>query len=81
MAPCIRPTSARTTAPAGPHEIAAVDGLTGAEIRHYEWTLDYSAAEYAGMLATTSDVRLLEAGRREPSWRRSPRSSRPTASR
>ncbi len=41
-------------------EIAAVDGLTGAEIRHYEWTLDYSAAEYAGMLATTSDVRLLD---------------------
>ena len=46
-------------------EIAAVDGLTGAEIRHYEWTLDYSAAEYAGMLATTSDVRLMDAGQRE----------------
>lgn len=46
-------------------EIATTDGLTGAEIRHYEWTLDYSAAEYAGMLATTSDVRLMDAGRRE----------------
>jgi SAM-dependent methyltransferase len=47
-------------------EIAAVDGLTGAEIRYYEWTLDYSGAEYAGMLATTSDVRLLDPAQRDP---------------
>jgi len=45
-------------------EIAGVDGLTGAEIRYYEWVQDYSAADYVGLLATTSDVRLLDEARR-----------------
>jgi SAM-dependent methyltransferase len=35
------------------------DGLGQAEVRSYEWTLDYSAAEYADLLGTLSDHRLL----------------------
>jgi SAM-dependent methyltransferase len=53
---------------AGDHweaEIAAVEGLSGAEIRLYEWRQAYSAAEYAGLLATASEVRLLDAERRD----------------
>lgn len=46
--------------------IAAVDGLSGAEIRAYEWRLDYSAEEYAGLLATASEIRLLDDERRGP---------------
>lgn len=45
--------------------VTAVDGLTGPEIRVYEWRLDYSANEYAGLLATASEIRLLDAARRE----------------
>ncbi len=45
-------------------EIRAVAGLTGAEVRLYEWEQDYSAGEYAGLLATASEVRLLDDGRR-----------------
>jgi SAM-dependent methyltransferase len=40
-------------------EIARADGLGQAEVRSYEWTLDYSAAEYADLLGTLSDHRLL----------------------
>lgn len=53
---------------AGDHweaQIAAVGGLSGAEIRVYEWQLDYSAGEYAGLLATASEIRLLDTARRE----------------
>jgi SAM-dependent methyltransferase len=46
-------------------EIAAVDGLTDAEVRHYDWQREYCAVEYAGWLATTSDVRLLDGVQRE----------------
>jgi SAM-dependent methyltransferase len=46
--------------------IAAVEGLSGPEIRAYEWELDYSGREYAGLLATASEIRLLDAERREP---------------
>ena len=45
-------------------EIAAVDDLAGAEIRHYEWDHDYSAADYVGLLATLSEIRLLDEARR-----------------
>lgn len=47
-------------------EIAAADALTGAEVRYYDWTQQYSAEQYAGLLATTSDVRLLDDVRRGP---------------
>jgi SAM-dependent methyltransferase len=47
-------------------QIAAVDGLDDAEVRHYEWLERYSAAEYVGLLATASEVRLLSEERREP---------------
>jgi SAM-dependent methyltransferase len=47
-------------------EIDAVDGLTNPEVRFYEWQQEYSAAEYAGLLSTASEVRLLDAERREP---------------
>lgn len=46
--------------------IAAVAGLGDGEIRHYEWQQQYSAAEYVGLLATASEVRLLDEDRREP---------------
>ena len=45
-------------------EIGAVNGLGDAEVRFYEWELTYSAAEYAGLLGTASEVRLLDAERR-----------------
>jgi SAM-dependent methyltransferase len=44
--------------------IAAIDRLGDAEIRFYEWEQDYSAGEYAGLLATASEVRLLDNERR-----------------
>jgi SAM-dependent methyltransferase len=40
-------------------EIADVEGLADAEIRYYEWEQDYSADDYVGLLATTSEIRLL----------------------
>jgi SAM-dependent methyltransferase len=45
-------------------EIAGVQGFTGAEIRYYEWDQSYSAAHYAGLLATLSEIRLLDEPRR-----------------
>jgi SAM-dependent methyltransferase len=45
--------------------IGAVEGLTGAEVRAYAWEQDYSAGEYAGLLATASEVRLLDAESRD----------------
>ena len=47
-------------------EIAAVESLIDAEVRYYGWTQEYSASEYAGLLSTASEVRLLDADRREP---------------
>ena len=45
-------------------DVAAVDGLADAEIRHYEWSLNYAAADYVGLLATLSEIRLMEEARR-----------------
>jgi SAM-dependent methyltransferase len=45
-------------------DIAAVRGLADAEIRYYEWDQDYSAADYVGLLATVSEIRLLDEPRR-----------------
>jgi len=45
-------------------EIAGIEGLTGAEVRYYEWEQDYTTEEYIGLLETTSDIRLLDEGRR-----------------
>jgi SAM-dependent methyltransferase len=39
--------------------IVSTDGLTDPSERVYEWTLDYTAAEYVGLLGTLSEVRLL----------------------
>jgi SAM-dependent methyltransferase len=47
-------------------EIAAVEALADSEIRSYEWRLDYSAGDYVGLLATSSEVRLLDEDRRGP---------------
>lgn len=41
-------------------EIAAAEGLTDTEIRYYEWEQDYSAGDYVGLLATLSEIRLLD---------------------
>lgn len=41
-------------------EIASADGFTDAEVRVYEWDRTYSTAEYVGLMATASDVRLME---------------------
>jgi SAM-dependent methyltransferase len=46
-------------------EIAAAHGLHDAEVRHYEWQLQYTTAEYVGLLATASEVRLLREDRPE----------------
>jgi SAM-dependent methyltransferase len=46
-------------------QIAAIDGLTDAEVRHYDWSQEYSGQEYAGLLSTASEVRLLDAERRD----------------
>jgi SAM-dependent methyltransferase len=40
-------------------EIALAEGLEQAEVRNYEWVREYSAAEYADLLGTLSDHRLL----------------------
>lgn len=45
-------------------EIAAVEGLADGEVRHYEWTVDYSPSDYVGLLATLSEIRLLDDERR-----------------
>jgi SAM-dependent methyltransferase len=42
-----------------PGAIAAADGLTGPEQRSYEWSIAYTADEYAELLATMSEIRLL----------------------
>lgn len=45
-------------------EIAGIAGLADAESRYYDWEQDYSTKEYIGLLATTSDIRLLDEKRR-----------------
>jgi SAM-dependent methyltransferase len=44
--------------------IARADGFGHAEIRDYEWSVEYSAQAYVGLLATTSEIRLLDGDRR-----------------
>jgi SAM-dependent methyltransferase len=41
-------------------EIAAVEGLGDPEVRNFEWDRTYSTGEYVGLLATASDVRMLD---------------------
>ena len=41
-------------------------GSTTPEVRLYEWEQRYATAEYVGLLATASEVRLLSEERREP---------------
>jgi SAM-dependent methyltransferase len=40
-------------------DIAAAAGFDDPEVRSYEWSIDYSGNEYARMLATLSEIRLL----------------------
>jgi SAM-dependent methyltransferase len=47
-------------------EVAAVEKLADSEIRFYEWALDYRAKDYVGLLATNSEILLLDEERREP---------------
>lgn len=42
------------------HALAAADGFADVEVRRYPWGLVYSPDGYADMLATLSEVRLLE---------------------
>jgi SAM-dependent methyltransferase len=44
--------------------IAAADGLTGAEIRDYEWAQEYAADAYVALLNTHSAIRVLDEDRR-----------------
>jgi SAM-dependent methyltransferase len=46
-------------------DVAGVDGLADGEVRNYEWDRTYTTREYVGLLATASDVRLLEPERRD----------------
>jgi SAM-dependent methyltransferase len=45
-------------------EIASASGLTEPEVRHYEWSLDYSAEGYVSLLSTHSPVRIMDEPRR-----------------
>jgi SAM-dependent methyltransferase len=45
-------------------EIAAASGLTDADIRSYDWSPEYSAADYVALLSTHSPVRVMDEGRR-----------------
>lgn len=46
-------------------DIAAAEGLKRAEVRRYDGTARYTAGEYVDLLATLSEVRLLEEATRE----------------
>lgn len=45
-------------------DIAAAAGLADPQALQYRWSLDYDADSFAGMLATVSEVRLLDPGTR-----------------
>jgi SAM-dependent methyltransferase len=45
-------------------DIGAVDGLTDAEIRYCDWEQDYAAGDYVGLLATLSEIRLMQEAHR-----------------
>jgi SAM-dependent methyltransferase len=40
-------------------EIACARGFADPEIRHYEWSLTYTADQFAGLLGTLSEIRLM----------------------
>jgi SAM-dependent methyltransferase len=46
-------------------EIAAAAEFDHPQVRDYEWTIDYSAREFVRLLATLSEVRLLEQHQRD----------------
>ncbi len=46
-------------------ELAAVAGFDQPEVRSYEWSIDYSGEEFARLLATLSEIRLLEQRERD----------------
>jgi SAM-dependent methyltransferase len=46
-------------------EIAAASGLTDPDIRHYDWTREYSAEGYVALLSTHSPVRMMDADGRD----------------
>jgi SAM-dependent methyltransferase len=46
-------------------EIGALPTFSDAEVRIYRWSHSYSAADYAGLVSTVSEVRLLDPERRE----------------
>jgi SAM-dependent methyltransferase len=41
-------------------QISEVDGLDEPEVRQYDWSIEYTAAQYAGLVATHSETRLLD---------------------
>lgn len=45
-------------------EITGLPGLADPEEREYRWTTSYSAAQFAGLLGTLSEIRLLDPDRR-----------------
>jgi SAM-dependent methyltransferase len=45
-------------------DVGAAGGFTDPAVRYYEWSLEYGVDEYAGLLDTLSEVRLLGAERR-----------------
>ncbi len=50
---------------AWPAEIAAADGFEAPSVSLYDWSQDYSSAEYAGLLGTLSEIALLPHETRE----------------
>ena len=46
-------------------ELAAVAGFDQPAVRSYEWSIDYSGGEFARLLATLSEIRLLEQHERD----------------
>ncbi len=56
--PSVSPTSSEHEQWA--EQIAEVDGLDDPEVREYRWSMDYTAAEYTGLVATHSETRLLD---------------------
>jgi SAM-dependent methyltransferase len=46
-------------------EIAVVSEFDRQQVRHYDWNIDYSADEFARLLATLSEIRLLDEPRRD----------------
>ena len=47
-----------------PGRVAATEGLGEPERRQYEWSTDYTADDYVELLATMSEIRLLDESRR-----------------